>query len=198
MYRFIFGIVMFGVLALYAQTDSSLADAVPEYHKLDVETLKGAKSDVCFNCHIHEMSADTDSMAWLQPQVRTMGTIENLDNRHGVPDPFSHACLICHDGSSASLAINAPISPCGIKSDRSFSAPGENHPVFMTYQNKKDLHNASEALQGEWSEATQVKDLLREGKVVCISCHTPHHNKDTGYLRVSRKGSALCMGCHKK
>lgn len=105
---------------------------------------------------------------------------------------------MCHDGSEASLVLNAPISPCGIKGVVSIGMDGGNHPVFMEYVQKKDLHRLSSTLKGDWKDANQVSDLLRDGKIVCISCHIPHHNKESGFLRTSKKDSRLCLGCHNK
>lgn len=183
---------------LIAETDSFI-ELNADFHKFDVKELsKGEKSALCFNCHLFDTKKGSDTPSWLNPQKNITGTINNFDDSNGAPDPFSKACLMCHDGSLASLVINAPLSPCGLKGSGPVSQNGANHPVFMKYASKRDLHQPSTKLNGKWNEAEQVGDLLREEKIVCISCHSPHHNEDSGYLRTSMRGSGLCIGCHKK
>ena len=181
-----------------AETKSTFIESATNFHKLDVDIYKKDKNNIeCIHCHLLDDISNSDAK-WFQPKNSIDGTIENFDDVNGNPDSFSKACLLCHDGSEASLVINAPISPCGIKSTVSVGQNGENHPVFIEYTNKQDLHDFSSSLNGAWNGATQVSDLLREKKVVCISCHLPHHSKRRGYLRTSMNGSRLCIGCHKK
>lgn len=194
-------IVIF-IAVLLLSSSNMLADSSDfvelnaEFHTLTTDSIN-KNNNLCISCHLLEDSTNPDT-AWLRPQETINTTVKNLDNSDGEPDSFSKACLSCHDGNEASLVLNAPISPCGIKSLASVSPNGANHPVFMTYTNKQGLHHSSSTLNGVWKEAKQVSDLLRDDKVVCISCHTPHHAKGTGYLKSSMRGSGLCMGCHEK
>lgn len=181
-----------------AETGTSLFEMTSEFHKLDVDILKkDKKSDLCINCHILDDITDANS-GWLRPKESIKGKIVNIDDSKGEPDSFSKACLMCHDGNMASLVLNAPLSPCGLRSLAPVGANGANHPVFMQYAHKPDLQNPSSILKGNWNNATKVSDLLRDEKLVCISCHIPHHTKERGFLRISMRGSGLCMGCHIK
>lgn len=168
------------------------------FHTIDIEELKGSKTDgKCFNCHLFDKKLDSLSK-WLTPQTSLDAEIKNLNTNNGDPDQFSRACLMCHDGSEASLVINAPISPCGIRQNVSVIMGAENHPVFIDYSHKKDLHDVSFTLKGEWQDANIVEDILRDNKVVCVSCHVPHRKKGKNHLRTSTKKSKLCLGCHNK
>lgn len=184
--------------SLLANEKESFVQKNADFHTINIEQLKDNKtSGKCFSCHLFDKKLDSVSQ-WLTPQKSLDAEIQNLDTSNGDPDQFSRTCLMCHDGNEASLVLNAPLSPCGLKSLVPISPNGANHPVFVKYPNKRDYHNPSSTLNGIWNEATQVSDLLRDEKVVCISCHIPHHSKEIGFLRTSMRGSGLCMGCHKK
>jgi len=43
-----------------------------------------------------------------------------------------------------------------------------------------------------------VGDLLRNGKVECVSCHDPHLGQNPTFLRLPNDNSALCTTCHAK
>lgn len=199
-YIIVFIYVLFiNITNITAETTSSkFVELNPEFHKLDVNLLeKDKKSDLCINCHILDDITDTNN-GWLRPKESIKGKIVNVDDSKGEPDSFSKACLMCHDGNMASLVLNAPLSPCGLKSTVPIGSNGANHPVFIQYSNKQDLQNKSSTLKGNWNDATKVSDLLRDEKLVCVSCHIPHHSKERGFLRTSMQGSRLCMGCHIK
>jgi predicted CXXCH cytochrome family protein len=191
-------ILLINITSVSAEVASSFVDATSEFHKLDADLLKKDKnSDLCINCHILDNMTDSNS-GWLRPKESIKGEVINIDNSKGEPDSFSKACLMCHDGNMASLVLNAPLSPCGLKSLVPVGPNGANHPVFMQYAHKPDLQNPSSTLNGNWNDAAKVSDLLRDEKLVCISCHIPHHSKERGFLRTSMRGSGLCMGCHIK
>lgn len=181
-----------------ADTKSSFVESASEFHNLDVELLQKDKTlSTCMNCHLFDKKLQSLSN-WLTPRDSIDATVQNFDYDNGEPDPFSKACLMCHDGNTASLVLNAPISPCGLKGNKTVSMDGQNHPVFMKYEYKKDLNSPSSSLNGKWKDAKTVNDLLRDEKVVCISCHIPHHKKNEAFIRTSTKGSGLCLGCHNK
>ena len=202
MHPIIVWLMLLPLFAAASQPQNSaplLGHSASEFHRLNPDAFSAEKTALCLSCHIVENDFSTsDTAKWLRPKSTIDGEVHNIDESRGTPDAFSKACLICHDGSTASLALNAPLSPCGLKNDRPVSNRGENHPVFMEYREKPDLQGRYTLLNGQWEKAEIVGDLLRNEKIVCISCHLPHHNSGTGYLRTSMRGSALCLGCHKK
>lgn len=171
------------------------------FHKLNAELNTSVDNPVCMQCHIQEMkTTDVSGLtAWEKPRKIDI-PIANIDESGGKADSFSTACLSCHDGNIGSMVMNAPLSPCGLKSKMPVSDKGANHPVFIPYSKavEGELHPRHSPLKGEWVKAKEVNDLLRDDKVVCVSCHVPHHSSDSGYLRTSQKNSALCLGCHNK
>ncbi len=170
------------------------------FHALDATEMGTKNQAVCRQCHMVDFTAkDQAPQLWAKAKPMEKSSIRNLEVTPEEPDAFSIACLSCHDGSSASNVMNAPISPCGLKGTGAVTDRGANHPVFLKYPDfKPDLQGQYMALNGEWSDASTVSDLLRDEQIVCVSCHVPHHSDKAGYLRTTMRGSALCIGCHKK
>ena len=183
----------------YADEQKLFVQLNANFHELNNDELNSSSTtdSKCYNCHLFDKKLDSLS-EWLTPQTHANTEIQNLDTSNGEPDSFSRACLMCHDGNEASLVINAPISPCGIRKNVSVSMGKENHPIFMEYTYDDEINNPESVLRGEWEGAVIVADILRDGKVVCISCHVPHKKKNGSFIRTSNRNSGLCRGCHNK
>lgn len=178
---------------LVSLMELSISAAAYDFHRLDINDTVMQKNDLCSNCHVTATDMNSN-INWTQPKDSIDGTINNYYDNFGTPDSFSKACLLCHDGSKASLALNAPLSPCGIKGKNT----SRGHPIFVNYTIKNDLHNPSTLLGEVWRDAKTVGDLLRDNKIVCISCHLAHNGEGAGYLRTYSTNSMLCLGCHNK
>ena len=144
------------------------------------------------------------------------------------PSAPSLACLSCHDGVSAiNSIVNAPGSGGYVAGGQNvafgstaagtaFTMPAgvtqigtdltNDHPVSITYvEGAASLKPTTTAVTG-WSGACTIADLLRNGKVQCVSCHDPHLGESDTFLRrnaanvgeASNKGSAVCLTCHDK
>ncbi|WP_415397428.1 cytochrome c3 family protein [Sulfurimonas sp. CS5] len=135
------------------------------------------------------------------------------------PQNQTLACLSCHDGVSAmNSVINAPgtgnVYPDGVligtptdartMYDFNFLAVGLNgdltddHPVSIEYiEGKASLRPITDTT--DFYGATYISDLLRNGRVECVSCHDPHGTAGLPrYLRKLNDNSGLCFGCHDK
>ncbi len=136
------------------------------------------------------------------------------------PSGASLACLSCHDGVSAiNSVVNAPGSG-GYNTSGSYIGQADytpkdmpnspeiaigyggdltnDHPVSITYvEGAASLKPKNTAITG-WNRATTINDLLRNGKVQCVSCHDPHYPNNGRYLRHTNTGSELCKTCHEK
>lgn len=141
------------------------------------------------------------------------------------PTDQTLACLSCHDGVTAlDSVINAPgsgrtdingIEIGGYSSTKIMpnnqskavgmptvlSGPGDlrnDHPLSIVYTpGKAGLKATNDPLSG-WLGAQKVGDLLRSGKVQCVSCHDVHDDTNLMYRRISNNNSDLCLGCHEK
>ncbi len=137
------------------------------------------------------------------------------------PQSMTLACLSCHDGVSAmNSVINAPgsgrvnatdgiiigeIDPKPIRNDVAVTIGkdgnlADDHPLSIDYiEGKASLKPTSTVISGDgWYRANTIGDLLRNGKVECVSCHDPHGTPYGLYTRQQRSGSKLCLGCHNK
>lgn len=104
---------------------------------------------------------------------------------------MSQLCLSCHDGAMATGV--APQASGGL-------ASASNHPVGVPYAVDAFRHGLRDA--SIWPSGlggTIAEDLLVDGRVECVSCHTTH-DEDGGHgrLRVDNLASALCLTCHDK
>jgi len=136
------------------------------------------------------------------------------------PQSQTLACLSCHDGVSAmNSVINAPgsglVNPVdgtliGTPNDGrtmydfAFLAVGlggdltDDHPLSIEYiPGRASLKPLDTILTNSFG-ANKISDLLRNGKVECVSCHDPHGTGNPRYLRTNNTQSALCLNCHDK
>ncbi len=159
--------------------------------------------------------------------ANTNGTVAGND-----PDPApqspSMACLSCHDGvSGINSIVNAPGSGGYVAAGgyvdfmgavgSAYAMPAgvtqigtdltNDHPVSIVYDDTAaSLKPVTTTLLGTWSGATTIADVLRNGRVECVSCHDPHLGNDltTTFLKrlgangAANAGSALCLSCHAK
>lgn len=141
------------------------------------------------------------------------------------PTDGTLACLGCHDGVSAmNSVINAPGSGgynetgtnIGIdslprsmgtgdvyavgarESDGASGFLTDDHPMSIVFTPGRAGLRAFTDTLTDFVGADKVSDLLRGGKVQCVSCHDPHTSINSRYLRNGNVGSALCIGCHEK
>lgn len=174
-------------LLLFSQTsmmiDENVHIGIPEY-------ASSEDSPMCKKCHPVSFKNNESAPSSLNDSQT---------------DDFTLACLTCHDGNTAQ---NAPVkvlvcecnaSDAKIQSHAFMTGSIKSHPVLNEYpSSNKGFRSPSEPLPGEWKKAKKVGDLLRNGKVVCISCHISHFEYKTTHIRTTMNGSSLCYGCHKK
>ena len=143
---------------------------------------------------------------------------------YGALGGITRACLSCHDGVGAvNSLLNMP-GPGGVTTTGTlvtFVGPDANaalagvqlgppgglgrdmrddHPVSVVYDDSPPRVAGLRATTTtiNWIGATTIAGLLRDGRVECSSCHDPHNNTHTLFLRRSNAGSAMCIDCHAK
>ncbi|MCK9374222.1 MAG: cytochrome c3 family protein [Sulfuricurvum sp.] len=196
--KYFVSVFIFLPLILGAQNKKIEFDTI--FHKELPLNTANSNDPECRICHLSTFQVEKSTAKTALADPLTMPTHATATSDSSTNDSFSVACLHCHDGICAQ---NAPVKlpgciPAPSKKGASYASI-ESHPIFNRYPfEKKDLRPLDEPLPKIWKSATTVKDLLRHGEIVCISCHLPHHTKQTGFLRAPMQQSQLCFGCHKK
>jgi predicted CXXCH cytochrome family protein len=110
---------------------------------------------------------------------------------------FSLLCLSCHDGVTSSFSP-AMQTKNMVGSKAAFGAGAyeslgltNDHPVNMTYDPTKTL----EPLQATATVGAVLPLYGTTNTVQCSTCHDPHNNVNTNYLRQANN-TAHCTTCH--
>jgi predicted CXXCH cytochrome family protein len=125
------------------------------------------------------------------------------------PNQRSKLCLSCHDGTIALGAVynngggpttiamqnNVVNMPAGAAGDLGTSLVND-HPVGYVYDNGRDPELVGR--QWPWNTPVKLDPDLAAGTIECQTCHDPHDNTNTKFLRISNTNAALCTFCHNK
>ncbi len=189
--------------------------------------------EICVYCHTPHAANTAFAGAPLWNKATPTGTFTMYGTTvagtatDNTPNAPSLACLSCHDGVSAiNSIVNAPGSGGYLAAGQNvaFGATPEgtavtmpngvtqigtdltnDHPVSIQYIEGRASLKPTTTTITNWTGAQTIADLLRNGKVECVSCHDPHQG-GTGQMFLRRyvagetgnKGSALCLTCHDK
>lgn len=153
-----------------------------EPHGTTSALLRGARSGraLCLTCHdVDFFKRMRDGGASLMAGHLSRGA------EAGAPllDTYSRRCMECH-GGSAEPRIATVIDRNGIARH---AGSRVNHPVGASYDKA--------ATFGGYRPRRNVKLLLPDGLVSCVSCHHGYR-EEHGKLVVSQAGSRLCYECH--
>ncbi len=127
-------------------------------------------------------------------------TLQNTTAEIGTTTPaatdprlYSFLCMSCHDGVTTPSLISPTLNPTRAVGNPSMSFGLQNdHPVNMNYDPTLDTGLAPIA-----SVTTAGLVLYGTSNTVqCATCHNPHNNTNTPFLRRSNAGSGLCLTCH--
>jgi predicted CXXCH cytochrome family protein len=129
-------------------------------------------------------------------------------NAPNQPNARSKLCLSCHDGTVAIGAVynNGGAQIIALQNDVS-TMPGQatgnlgtsllnDHPIGYTYDNTRDPELI--ARTWPWKTSVRVDPDAANGTVECITCHEPHDDANTKFLRIPNTNAALCTFCHSK
>lgn len=163
-------------------------------HDLSVGSSAELKSiaggQVCGYCHTPH-SSDPQTPAWAiqkKGQIYTPYTSATLQAVAGQPDGASLMCLSCHDGTIAPGGVGIGLFHKNKKANLSLDL-SDDHPVSFIYDNSlvatdKKLHSPDK----RWVDGNS--------KVQCTSCHDPHDNTKTKFLKEGKEYGILCKQCH--
>ena len=172
--------------------------------------------EICVYCHTPH-GGQVEAPLWNRNfstatyQMYSSATIDMVAD--GQPTGISQACLSCHDGTiGLDVIVNAPNSftgsiPTTTVGTNTMPAGGNtnlgsdlrnDHPISVTYDNTADVaFNSSASIKA--AGLRLFTDPSGGGeKVQCASCHNPHDDTNTPFLRIANSSSNLCTTCHIK
>lgn len=157
-------------------------------------------NNACSACHTPHIQAirPTTQPASSQPAVdiyKMPGQRRVYEANQYTPGPTSLVCIGCHDGTVATSTIGSAHALLGGVRD-GFPSDDElglrDHPIGVTYPKSGREYRPL-------SYVIKQGIRLPEGRIECISCHEPHHEKGIDkMLPMSNRRSALCLSCHVK
>jgi len=194
-------------------------------HNLSVAgpgTIKAeSEGQVCIFCHTPHRS-NAVAPLWNKQPTSASYTLYSSDYLTSRSYPAaeqinqkSKLCMSCHDGTVAiGYVYNFPsgggsgtismLQSGNPITTMPTNAPGhldidltDDHPVGFFYDTSKDPELVS--TRGfPWNTAVKLDPDASNGKVECHTCHEPHNNQYSKFLRISNTDATLCKFCHNK
>jgi predicted CXXCH cytochrome family protein len=187
-------------------------------HNLSVTgrgTIKAvSEGSVCVFCHTPHSPRESLQLWNHKPSAATYELYNSDYLTHlnystpSQPKQGSKFCLSCHDGTVAIGAVynnrgvtNIQIAN-GVTTMPNTSASNlgtslrDDHPVGYVYDNAHDPELVSR--NWPWNTTVRLDPDATSGTVECQTCHDPHDDSNTKFLRMSNVNAALCTFCHNK
>ncbi|MDP3149588.1 MAG: cytochrome c3 family protein [Ignavibacteria bacterium] len=183
------------------------------------------ESQVCIFCHTPHQKTITATPLWNKTlsSNATYGVYASSSSNAtltevGSGGTVSNLCLSCHDGT---VAVNSLDNKSSIGANPTMGTGTEldatgkiaatrvtiignsltnDHPINFTYDAAlvtADGGGLVSPTSASYVDAAHAVPLYA-GKLQCASCHNPHNNANTSFLRKANSGSALCLTCHSK
>jgi predicted CXXCH cytochrome family protein len=205
----------------------SLADptSYTTYNSLGTSSLDGATSPVgsvsiaCLSCHdgvtamstvINAPGSGSVAMTgtWSGSNVTAAGLLNGAISKLGVDLQNDHPIGIQYAGGPSGASIPAAGSDYSTFKDPDFniakSASLNSTQVWWvdtgtTGRQKSDIQLYTRGAGNTYVGGTStIAATTVQPFVECASCHDPHIDNGTTFLRVSNTGSAVCLACHIK
>lgn len=166
-------------------------------------SYRGTSDQTCIYCHTPHNANATVKPLWNKAITASTFTVYSSDTMNSTPTQpagVSKMCLTCHDGTIGVDSYSKPTAVTGTP-DLITGATllgtdlSNDHPVSVAYTSGVNGLNtvASAATAGVVFYGSAGSETVE-----CASCHNPHDNANTYFLRKSNAASALCLACHAK
>ncbi len=179
----------------------SYADLAGSAH--DFTRFAGMTQNICIICHTPHNANTTVPNSPLWNHAVTSATFTpyqgTLHATPGQPTGISKLCYSCHDGTVAIDSYGGQVGTWYL-ADSLGTNLNNHHPLSFVYDSQ--LAVADGSLFDPDSHLTPLggtiaQDLLRGGRMECVSCHDVHNRyNNPGLLRIRNTYSALCLTCH--
>jgi predicted CXXCH cytochrome family protein len=188
--------------------------------------FKGANDEVCIYCHTPHNANVAGRPLWNRTLNEGQNfTMYSSDSLQAVmptkPTGFSLLCLSCHDGiTSLGAVINnsqgmvGDIAMTPVDAFSLLPYPdymnmtigrdlSNDHPVSFVYDGTlvtadRDANGGVVGLANPTPATLAPLKLAAGNRLECTTCHEPHNNTHSPFLRMSNTGSAMCRTCHLK
>lgn len=212
------GIVLFSVLLVGTVTTASVAgpiiptdpgtypsvSIVNTPHNLNNYpgvSIEG--NQVCLPCHTphNALLSGEDNVLW--NHAETGESFDMYSSSAGQPQGPSKMCLSCHDGVTA-IDNYGGNGGTGIQISGSAALGSDlsnDHPIGIEYPTARpaEYNDPATFAPGiNFGPGVRLVTLGGADRVECTSCHEPHNNGLTSFLRVPLQESYICLQCHIK
>lgn len=220
-------LLFFAIKIAFAQTSIQTTPHNFAFGGTGTGTIKAAsQTETCVFCHTpHRATTTLPLPLWNKQLTAATYTLYASDYLTGLgyPSPVlgsgqsSRLCLSCHDGTVAlgsvynvtgTGAAGTIAMKQGATAITTLPAGATNlgtnladdHPVGYLYQPGSSAGQDPElsVRAFPWPKGVQLDPNSATGRVECKSCHDPHNNQYTKFLRMSNTNAALCTYCHSK
>jgi predicted CXXCH cytochrome family protein len=201
-----FSFIIFLFMASVNIQGQSITETVHNLSVSGTGTIKASsESEVCIFCHTPHNSSPVSPL-WNRNntgQIYTLYTSSTIQATMGQPDGSSILCLSCHDGTialgnvvsrSSTIDFSAGITTMPNSNSNLTTDLSDDHPISFLYTTTLASND------GQLKDPTLITwpVELENSKVQCTSCHDPHKNLYTSFLKISSKNSELCLSCHNR
>jgi len=167
--------------------------------------IASSESEVCVFCHTPHNSSPLTPL-WNKNSLGQTYILYNsstVQATTGQPDGSSILCLSCHDGTIALGSVLSKSNPIDFSSAITTMPAGQSnlttdlsddHPISFAYTSALALAD------GQLKDPAQITwpVNLENDKVQCTSCHDPHKNTYSGFLKATSQYAELCQSCHNR
>lgn len=153
-----------------------------EPHGASPSLLRGTKTgrELCLSCHDGDFFRRMrDGGASLMAGHLSRG----VDANAPLLDAYTRRCMECH-GNAVGARVATSVDRNGVARH---AGSRVNHPVGANYDKAFAF--------GGYRPRRNVKLLLPDGMVSCVSCHQGYA-REHGKLAASKAGSQICYECH--
>ena len=219
--------LILGALIVLFSTAAFAQTIVASKHDLStgggITNKSSNESQVCIFCHTPHQKTIIATPLWnktLSAQatygVYASGSLNATLAEVGGGSSVSNLCLSCHDGTVAVNSLDNksgsanPLMGTGVELDATgkIGATRESmigtsltndHPINFTYDAALVTLDGGLATPNSASYVDAAHKVpLYGGKLQCATCHNPHNNVNSSFMRLANSGSALCLTCHSK